>query len=258
MVNRQSLVSRRTFLGSAALAMAAPLLLRPRTVAAGACQDLKPDYTKLVVPGSAAEDESQSLAKAIMVTLNTEYAASDIYVWREGNLTQLIQRDSSTLKYPLTWEFNSRPEPIYRAMRIPYSGTAKKGKQCTPEHVLVGLRLNAPGLAGPATPATPWKLATGPNPKVIEVLGNFIVTTLTLEGSAALCYTGWSAGLPAPTPPSCASGANTCNDGTEHMWQFRGTPHHIESASRIPYVVNDAGALKTAWLYVGYEGGGGY
>jgi hypothetical protein len=42
-------------------------------------------------------------------------------------------------------------------------------------------------------------------------------------------------------------------------WSFKGIPHHIEKAIRIPYTyVDDHGVLIRDYLLIGYEGGGAY
>ncbi len=42
-------------------------------------------------------------------------------------------------------------------------------------------------------------------------------------------------------------------------WNFKGVPHHIEKAIRIPYTYyDDHGVQIRDYLLIGYEGGGAY
>lgn len=42
-------------------------------------------------------------------------------------------------------------------------------------------------------------------------------------------------------------------------WNFKGVPHHIEKAIRIPYTYVDTnGVTIQDYLLIGYEGGGAY
>lgn len=42
-------------------------------------------------------------------------------------------------------------------------------------------------------------------------------------------------------------------------WNFKGVPHFIEKAIRIPYTYTDAQGVKIRdYLLIGYEGGGAY
>jgi hypothetical protein len=42
-------------------------------------------------------------------------------------------------------------------------------------------------------------------------------------------------------------------------WSFKGVPHHIEKAIRIPYTYyDDHGVQVRDYLLIGYEGGGAY
>lgn len=42
-------------------------------------------------------------------------------------------------------------------------------------------------------------------------------------------------------------------------WNFKGIPHHIEKAIRIPYTYTDDNGVRIRdYLLIGYEGGGAY
>jgi len=42
-------------------------------------------------------------------------------------------------------------------------------------------------------------------------------------------------------------------------WSFKGVPHHIEKAIRIPYTYTDGNGVEIRdYLLIGYEGGGAY
>jgi len=244
--------------------MGASFLRHPSLAIAGTCDELKNqhhDYDQLTRAAAVAQgnqDQTRSLASFIMYDSNTDYAGGDLYLWRNATVTQKIQRDAS--KTPWKWPFQS-PTPtisISRSMRIPYFGTAKDSGQCTSEHVLVGLSIGAAAASGTTTA---WVLGTGGQARDIDVLGNFIVTTLggaVASGTSptpGLCYKGWFNTI---SPSSSCTDDTVCVDATERMWSFRGAPVHIDSALRIPYAVTESGVTKRAWLYVGYEGGGSY
>src|SRR6266849_2794971 len=100
-----------------------------------------------------------------------------------------------------------------------------------------------------------------------DALGQFILLSNPYKAQPS------AAGFPPPAPaPVLNPPANLdqlfglCLDEVESQeytghWEFKGTPHTIRKAIRIPYMyyhagVNGANILVTDYLVIGFEGGG--
>ena len=72
--------------------------------------------------------------------------------------------------------------------------------------------------------------------------------------------------VPWPIPGGITSNFELVNGGTiveqqldAGPWTFKGVPHHIEKALRIPYIyLDDDGVQIREYLLIGFAGGGAY
>ena len=254
MTTIQSRVSRRGFLaGSAAIATVG--LAWPRWAAAQtSC--LRPNnnnptnhWAKLTAAQTpAAVAEVAKLGEAIMLRSRNPYFknsggptfGTDSVVQASAGWPERVQKDFSGPQ----WSFQGRSFTVEKAIRIPYV-VRDLDDNCVEETLLVGfqrLPRSGPNLM-------PWDLGdTEPAATQNLVLLGRTITTLCKPreaADAALRNQNWN-------------DTGKIDDDGVNKWEFRDRLTRVEKVLRILYGVKDGTEQLRAFLYVGYEGGGGY
>jgi hypothetical protein len=147
-----------------------------------------------------------------------------------------------------TWKLRGGPPPLNfdmeKSLRIPYIAFDQNNKEVV-EHLLVGYS----STQSPTTADFQW--AGSPNLTDLEKLGDVLISETPVSNTAldVMGINGWSgAGLVEYDPAQ--SQKNVCD--------FRERSYKAELVIAMPLAIRAGGGWQKWWLFVGYEGGGGY